>query len=165
MELTKPDLQLIDEIKNGLQISPRPYARIGSAIGVSEKEVIEALQRMIDGGAIRRFGVIVRHHELGYRANAMAVWDVPDEDARESARRMADFPFVTLCYRRPRRPPVWPYNLFCMVHGRERAIVLRQIRELVVACGLESARHEVLFSRRRFKQRGARYGSAGGDAA
>ena len=57
----------------------RPYAAIGKKIGLSEKEVIEHLADWQADGTIRRMGVIVRHHELGYRANAMVVWNIPDE--------------------------------------------------------------------------------------
>ena len=58
--------------------SPRPYAAIGDRLGIGEAEVIAGLRRLIDDGVIKRFGVIVRHRALGYRANAMVVWDVPD---------------------------------------------------------------------------------------
>ena len=112
-------------------------------------------------GVIKRFGVVVRHHELGYRANAMVVWDIPDERVRDIGQQLGDFAFVTLCYRRPRRLPVWPYNLFTMIHGRDREQVLARVEELVQACGLGDVARDVLFSQRRFKQRGARYGGGG----
>ena len=78
---------------------------------------------MIDGGIISRFGLIIRHRALGISANAMLVWDIGDEAVDAIGERFAAEPFVTLCYRRPRRLPDWPYNLFCMVHGRDRATV------------------------------------------
>jgi hypothetical protein len=71
--------------------------------------------------------------------------------------RLAAFDFVTLCYRRPRRPPRWPYNLFCMIHGRDRQTVLGLVECLVVEGGLAGMPCSVLFSRRRFKQCGGRY--------
>ena len=58
---------------------------------------------------------------------------------------------------RPRRLPDWPYNLFCMIHGRRRETVLEQVTELREALGIPEERHAVLFSRRQFKQRGACY--------
>ena len=96
--------------------------------------MIAALRRLIDDGMIKRFGIVVRHRELGYRANAMVVWDVPDERVGEAGRTLAALPFVTLCYRRPRRPPDWPYNLFCMIHGRDRATVAGQIERATRSC-------------------------------
>ena len=151
---------MITAVERGLPLCRRPFREIGKQAGISESEVIAALGRMAESGIISRMGVIVRHHELGYRNNAMVVWDIPDEKAGEIGRRFKTFAFVTLCYRRKRRPPVWPYNLFCMVHGRERDVVLAQVEELAEGCGLKDMPREVLFSGRRFKQRGAVYSPA-----
>lgn len=154
------DLALLQAVENGLPLVPRPFAELGARLGMSEGEVMARFWMLQSLGVIKRFGVVVRHHELGYRANAMVVWDIPDPSIGELGPRLGDFPFVTLCYRRPRRPPAWPYNLFTMIHGRDREQVLARVDELVRVCGLENIPREVLFSRRRFKQRGARYGSA-----
>ena len=115
------------------------------------------IRRWLEEGDIKRFGVVVRHQELGYTANAMLVHDIPDDQVSEIGRALAEEPSVTLCYRRPRSLPDWPYNLFCMIHGRERAEVQAIIAELRQRHGLNDAAHEVLFSLTRFKQNGARY--------
>jgi len=44
-----------------------------------------------------------------------------------------------------------------MVHGTDRDVVLEQIAKLTGKTGLEAYQMQVLFSRRRFKQRGACY--------
>jgi DNA-binding Lrp family transcriptional regulator len=155
--LAERDVALIAEIQTGLPLTPNPYAEIGQRIDLSEAEVIERLQRLLQAGAIKRFGVVVRHHEIGYRANAMTVWNIPDNKVSELGECMGQFEFVTLCYRRPRRLPDWPYNLFTMVHGRDRDEVLSNIKQMAERCGLASIQYEVLFSKRRFKQRGAIY--------
>ena len=128
---------------------------------MSEEEVLARLRSLQGCGTISRFGAVVRHRALGYRANAMVVWDVADDQVREAGQALAALPFVTLCYRRPRRLPVWPYNLFCMIHGRDRGAVRDQVQEAAVLCGLSDVPRDVLFSRRAFKQHGARYGAAG----
>ena len=152
------DLELVRVIQNGLPLVSHPYARIAEELGISENEVMARLRRLLESGDMRRLGVVVRHRELGYRANAMVVWDVPDERVTEIGRLIGRQPCVTLCYRRPRRPGRWRYNLFCMIHGRSREAVLRNLDSMVEACGLEWIERDVLFSLRRFKQRGARYG-------
>ena len=157
MVLSAPDRRLLAALQDGLPLVPQPFAALGAKVGMAEQDVIAALARLRAEGVITRLGVIVRHHEVGYRANAMVVWDVPDEQVAEAGRTLAALPFVTLCYRRPRRPPVWPYNLFCMIHGRERDQVEAQIAEAAKAARLDDIQRAVLFSRRRFKQRGARY--------
>ena len=157
------DRRLLAAIQHGLPLASRPYADIGAGLGLSEAEVIARLARLKETGVIRRFGVVVRHHELGYRANAMVVWDAPDDQVAELGHCLAGFDFITLCYRRPRRLPQWRYNLYCMIHGKSREEVLAHLEWMVGRCGLQSLPHEVLFSRRRFKQRGAVY--AAGAAA
>ena len=151
------DLALLQTIEDGLPLVADPYREIARHLGLSEGEVMARRWQLQSCGIIKRFGVVVRHRELGYRANAMVVWDIPDTDVTETGARLGGQDCVTLCYRRPRRLPQWRYNLFTMIHGRDRDAVLRQINRLVEQLDLYDVPHEVLFSRRRFKQRGARY--------
>jgi DNA-binding Lrp family transcriptional regulator len=162
MTLDETDRRILAAIEQGLPLVPRPYAALADGLGLEEAEVTARIGALLKAGVIRRFGIVVRHRELGYRANAMVVWDVPDGIASEMGRRISGFPFVTLCYRRPRRPPHWRYNLFCMIHGRDRATVEAQIDALAREAGLDEFPRAVLFSRRRFKQCGGRYAARPG---
>ncbi|GBD42941.1 hypothetical protein HRbin40_00401 [bacterium HR40] len=157
MGVSERDRCLLAAVAGGLPFVRRPFAAIGERCGMDEEEVIARLRRMLATGVIRRFGIVVRHRALGYRANAMVVFDVPDADVRQKALRLCDLPFVTLCYRRRRRPPLWPYNLFCMIHGRERGRVERLAEEAARFAGIAHLPRAALFSRRCFVQRGARY--------
>lgn len=157
MELTPEDHRLLEALEGGLPLVAHPYAALGERSGLGEAEVIERLAALQAAGVVKRLGLIVRHHEIGYRANAMTVIDVPDEVVDAVGGRLTRAADVTLCYRRPRRLPDWPYNLFAMVHGRERSAVLARIDQLLTEHGLADLPHAVLFSTRRFKQRGARY--------
>jgi DNA-binding Lrp family transcriptional regulator len=158
--LTDADRRLVAAIQHGLPLVSHPYAELGRQCGLSEGEVINRLAALLADDTIKRLGVVVRHRELGYRANAMVVWDIDDARVSELGHCIGRFDFVTLCYRRPRRLPAWPYNLFCMIHGQDRDAVLERVRQIEQHCGLAEAPHEVLFSRRRFKQRGAIYAPA-----
>lgn len=151
------DKALINIVQKGLPFCSRPYHVIGLQLGVDEQTVIKHLQRLQQQGAIKRFGVVVRHHELGYRANAMLVLDIPDQEVAQLGHCIGKFEYVTLCYRRPRVPPAWPYNLFCMIHGKDRDAVLIHIEQLIQRCRLEDIDYAILFSKQRFKQRGAIY--------
>ena len=161
MVLTETDRQLVAVIQDGLPLTAHPYAVIGEQLGISEADVIVRLSELQSAGLIKRMGVVVNHRALGYRANAMVVWDVPDTDVERVGELLAGESCITLCYQRPRRGSEWPYNLFCMIHGRDRDVVRGHVDTLVRTCGLEGVPHEVLFSRRRFKQRGARCVDAG----
>lgn len=146
--------RLVAALQCGLELMSRPYAALGQRAGLCGDEVLSRLGRWCEEGVIKRLGVVVRHHELGYRANAMVVFDVADGAVSAIGRRLAEEPDVTLCYRRRRQLPDWPYNLFCMVHGHSREEVLpvvARLSQIVGSAGLP------LFSLRRFKQQGARY--------
>jgi siroheme decarboxylase len=140
--------RLIAALQDGLELVARPYAALGERAGLSESGVIAQLQIWIDRGDIRRFGVVVRHLELGWAANAMCAWDVPDAMVRSLGERLASQPEVTLCYRRARCAPRWRHNLYCMIHGRERGEVERTLARLRHECGLADYDNEVLFSTR-----------------
>lgn len=156
-ELDATDQALITLIQTGLPLTPTPYADVAQKLQLSEEDVIQRIKRLNESDVVKRFGVVVRHHELGYKANAMTVWNISDEVVSELGSCMGQFDFVTLCYRRPRRLPGWPYNLFTMIHGKDRDDVLANIELLAKRCNLDNVEHKVLFSTRRFKQRGAIY--------
>lgn len=149
--------RVLGALQDGLELLPRPFARLALRCGHSEEEVRQSLECWLERGFIKRFGVIVRHHELGYHANAMCVWDVPDMEVEALGLRLAGEPLVTLCYQRKRAPPEWPYNLYCMIHGNHRGAVEAELAALVARHDMDAYAGEALFSARRFKQRGARY--------
>lgn len=162
--LSVAERQLMAALQDGLPLESRPYAIVAEHAGTSEGAVLQRLRRWIDNGVIKRLGIIVRHHELGWTANAMCVWNVPDAQATTFGRRLAEMPGVTLCYRRARDLPSWPYNLYCMIHGRERGEVESRIAVINDSVGLSEYPHTVLFSLHRYKQRGARYAAPEGTA-
>lgn len=155
--IDEAERRLVSVLQEGLPLFIRPFALIAERIGASESEVLSRIGKWLENGAIKRFGVVVRHRELGYTANAMLVHDIPDERVSELGRALAEEAAVTLCYRRPRVLPDWPYNLFCMIHGRERGEVEATIADLRRRHGLADCAHDVLFSLTRYKQNGARY--------
>ena len=157
--LSDQESRLIAAIQDGLPLTPRPYADLAAQLGVSEGDIIQRLNDFLERGIIKRLGVVVRHRELGYMANGMVVWDVPDDRVDDLGVQFRTFEFVTLCYRRPRQLPDWPYNLFCMIHGQNRAEVIAHVGEMIRQLNLNLS-YDVLFSRRCFKQRGARYSKA-----
>jgi siroheme decarboxylase len=147
---------LAARLEDGLPLVELPFGAIGAPLNMSETEVIATLRRWCAAGTLRRLGLVLRHHEFGIAANAMTVFDLPEDEADAFGAKLAAQPGVTLCYRRARAPG-WPYTLYCMIHGRERAAVLALIDAATHAAGLAGRPREVLFSTRRFKQTGARY--------
>ena len=154
------DRAIVAATQEGLPLVPRPCHAIAERIGLDPAQIMQRLQRMLDTGAVRRIAAVPNHYALGYRANGMSVWNVADAEASEAGRAIGDLPFVSHCYRRPRHPPLWPYNLFAMVHGRTRAEVERQVAGIAAVLGGRSHAHDVLYSRRILKKTGLRLRAA-----
>lgn len=157
VKLDRAQAAIVAGLQAGISLEPQPFAALSASLNRQEDEVIRQVMDWRGQGVIKRFGVVVRHHELGYRENAMVVWDVPDHQVSAIGQLAAQQEGVTLCYRRPRQLPDWPYNLFCMVHGTNRDVVHQHVASLAANTGLDTCPTQILFSRRRFKQCGARY--------
>jgi DNA-binding Lrp family transcriptional regulator len=150
------DRRIIAASDSGLALCPRPYHAIAEAVGLDAGQVMRRMEDMLATGVIRRIGAVPNHYALGYRANGMSVWDVPNDRVGELGRQVGALDFVTHCYRRPRHPPLWPYNLFAMVHGRSQEKVAEQVAEIAALLGPADRGHEVLYSTRILKKTGLR---------
>ncbi len=159
ISLTKLEkIALRGAIEKGLPTHLTPYKIIAEQLALTEQQVLMQISLWQEEGLIRRFGLVIKHRKLGYDANAMVVWNIPNDEMDNVAQRLAKCAPVSLCYQRPRRLPDWPYNLFCMIHGTDRTLVLQQISQITEQLGLESIQKDVLFSFKAYKQHGARYG-------
>lgn len=156
MVLDAVDRRLVVATQAGLPLVPRPYHAVAEQLGLAPEEVMRRLRRMAERGVIRRIGAVPNHYALGYRANGMSVWDVPDARVAALGARIGALDFVSHCYHRPRHPPLWPYNLFAMVHGRTRDEVDAKVAEVAQLLAADDRGHAVLYSTRILKKSGLR---------
>jgi DNA-binding Lrp family transcriptional regulator len=156
MVLNELDRQIIQATQSGLPLLSEPYADVATRIGSDESTVMQRMQAMLESGVIRRIGAIPNHYKLGLRGNGMSVWDVPDDRLDELGKQIGQLDFVSHCYERPRHLPLWPYNLFAMVHGHDREEVNIKIAEISRMLGDECRQHEALFSSAILKKTGLR---------
>jgi DNA-binding Lrp family transcriptional regulator len=154
--LDEIDLKIMRATQAGLPLTPRPYHAVAERLGLTADEVIARMQRMQELGVIRRIGAVPNHYKLGYRFNGMTVWSVPDDKINELGQKIGRLDFVSHCYHRPRHLPLWPYNLFAMVHGRTQDDVDRQIGQIGEILGADNLGSEVLYSTRILKKTGFR---------
>jgi len=157
------DRRLIAATQDGLPLCREPYRAVAARVGIPAAEVIARLERMLAEGAVRRIGAVPNHYRLGYRANGMSVWDVDDEAINALGPRVGALPFVSHCYRRPRHPPLWPYNLFAMVHGKTRTEVVDKVARIAKLLGAAAHGHDILYSTRILKKTGLRIAAPEGD--
>jgi DNA-binding Lrp family transcriptional regulator len=162
MSLDATDRRIIEATQAGLPLTAAPYAAIGAALGLGEAEVIERMAAMQAQGVIRRIGVAPNHYAFGMTANGMTVWDVEDGPAVELGAGVGRLDFVSHCYLRPRALPDWPYNLFAMVHGADRAEVEDKRAEIAALLGPACRGSDILYSTRILKKTGLRLKPAGG---
>ena len=152
------DRAIIRATQAGLPLVAAPYAEVARAVGCSPDEVMVRMQRMLESGIIRRIGAVPNHYVLGFRGNGMSVWDVPEEKIRHYGQLIGALDFVSHAYQRPRHLPHWRYNLFAMVHGRDRDEVMEKVARIAALLGEDDRGHEVLFSTRILKKTGLRLG-------
>lgn len=153
--LGEADRPLLHAMSQGMPLVARPYAALGTRLGLDEATVIDRIQTLFTAGILTRVGVIVRHRSVGWSSNAMVVWKVPQDQILTAGEALAQHPGVTLCYERITVDGVWDYNLYSMIHARSRceaAEILHAASALPEMAGIE---HEPLFSVRCFKQTGA----------
>lgn len=150
------DRDIIRITQQGLPLVREPYQAIAEQLGISTQQLIERMQAMTDSGIIRRTGVVPNHYKLGYTANGMSVWNVPETLITEIGMTIGALDFVSHCYQRPRFLPEWPYNLFAMVHGRSKEEVRNKVEIIAQLLGDNNRGHSVLFSSKILKKTGLR---------
>ena len=150
------DRRIVQATQAGLPLTPQPYHQIAKQLESTAEEVMRRMQRMLHDGVIRRIGAVPNHYTLGFKGNGMSVWDIPDELVPHYGPRVGALEFVSHAYRRPRYLPEWRYNLFAMVHGKDRTEVMEKVAVIADMLGEDNRGHEVLLSTRILKKTGMR---------
>jgi DNA-binding Lrp family transcriptional regulator len=151
------DHQIVLATQAGLPLDPQPYHRLAEQLGVEACLIQSRMQQMLDDGRIRRIATIPNHYKLGYIANGMSVWNVPDKQIDHLGEQLGALEYISHCYRRPRYLPEWPYNLFAMVHGMDRDEVKDKVLQIANLLGDADQGHEILFSTKILKKTGMRF--------
>ncbi len=156
MRLDETDRLILAATQAGLPLVPRPFATVATNLGLDEATVIARFRALQAAGVVRRIAAAPNHYKLGMTANGMTVWDVPDDEAARIGPEVGGLDFVSHCYLRPRALPDWPYNLFAMVHGTDRAEVEAKRAQIAAMLGPACRGSDVLYSTRILKKTGLR---------
>ena len=148
--------KLILLTQSGLPLVKQPYHELAQQLGVSELRVIKLFESMLSSGKVRRIAVVPNHYKLGYIANGMSVWNVPDEKINTLGQQVGALDFVSHCYERPRHGVDWPYNLFAMVHAKSHDEAMLKVEKISQLLGENNLGSDVLFSTRILKKQGLR---------
>ncbi len=153
-ELTSRDKEFIRELQKDLEVTPRPFDTLAKNLGITVDELFKKAIEYETMGVMRRFAAILRHRDAGFAANGMIVWMVPEDKMDEVGYKLASFPQVSHCYRRPVYPD-WPFNLFSMIHARTIEAAKKIAIELSNFVGINE--YKILFSSREFKKERVKY--------
>jgi len=157
------DRAIVVATQAGLPLVARPFDVVARQVGADAETVMARLRAMQARGALRRIAAVPNHYTTGLTANAMTVWDVDDAEVDRLGRAVGALPFVSHCYRRPRIEAVWPYNLFAMVHGRNRQETGVKASRIAAILGDGCRAHDLLYSNRILKKTGLRLRRQKGD--
>lgn len=150
------DRELIRLTQSGLPLVSKPFHLLAEQIGLTSDEVKARFRKMLDTGIIRRIAAVPNHYRLGFTANGMTVWNVDDFHVKALGNKIGKLAFVSHCYERPRHLPDWRYNLFAMVHGKNRDDIQHHIEHIRKILSIHCQESDVLYSSRILKKTGLR---------
>ncbi len=153
-KISQIDKQYIRQLQKDIEIIKEPFKTITENLGISSTELFNKIKEYESLGIMRRFAAILRHRQAGFTANGMIVWKIPEDNVDEKGIKIASFPQVSHCYRRPVYPD-WEFNLFSMIHARTIEAAEKIAKEISTVIGIES--YKILFSSREFKKERVRY--------
>lgn len=150
------DKDIVKDSQAGLALVENPYQDLAKKLGLTTDDVLSRFSNMLECGIIRRIGLVPNHYKLGLRGNGMSVWSVSDELVEELGEQIGSLDFVSHAYKRPRHLPLWPYNMFAMVHGQNKDEVKTKVEEIAKILGSKCKQHDILFSSEILKKTGMR---------
>lgn len=155
VSISSYDRDLVCALQGDLPLVNRPFREAASQLGATEEELLEATRELANRKVMRRFAAVLRHRRVGFTANGMGCWVVPENRIGQAGEVAATFPQVSHCYQRPAYPPRWPYTLFTMVHGQKKGEVEKVVERIHQAIGPTD--HAILYSLKEHKKERVRY--------
>ncbi len=153
-DLTDFDIEFVREFQEDLPLESRPFDGMADRLGLTVAELFAKADEMVERRLMRRYAAVLHHRRAGFSANAMAVWNVPEERSVAVGQSMAQHPAVTHCYERPRYDD-WRFSHFTMIH----AVTRRECENIAadIAAETELNDYQLLYSHREYKKTRVRY--------
>jgi len=148
------DRKIIAALQDELPLVAEPYKAIAEQLGITEQLLMDRLAAYRQQGIIRKIGAVLKHREVGYTANALCAWIVPERLQEQVGTSMASHPMVTHCYARSAQAD-WPYNFYTMLHAPTREQCETLAQELADRTGIRQ--YIMLFSTKEWKKASMRY--------
>ena len=144
------DRKLLAGMEKGITLTTEPFNEIALQLGITPKEVVSRLCDLKEKGVIRRFGASVKPNIIGFSANALVAWKVPENRVQEIGAYLSKYQEISHCYERKTVKGRWDYNIYTVIHGREREVVQRMIKEISDEIAINE--YKILYSTRDLKR-------------
>ena len=144
------DHKLLAGMEKGITLTAEPFKEIALQLGITPKEVVTRLCTLKEKGVIRRFGASIKPNNIGFSANALVAWKVPENRVQEIGVYLSKYQEISHCYERKTVTGIWDYNLYTVIHGREREVVQRMVKE--ISEGIAINEYKILYSTRDLKR-------------
>jgi len=152
--LSKLDKKIISLISQDIPLVKEPFKNLSLELGMEQRDVLARIKSYKKNGFMRKFSASLNHKKIGFRHNAMVVWNIPDKLVKKAGNLMASFAQVSHCYQR-KKAPDWNYNLYSMIHGKTKQECFSVIRDISKKTSCKDYR--VLFSSYEYKKSAAKY--------
>jgi len=149
--------KVLQQLSKGLPICENPYKAVADEASITEVELLEFIQDLVNSNVINRFGMVINQESVGFVKNAIVVWDIPDDEVDQLGALLGLQERISLCYKRKRQLPDWPYNLYTMIHGKTQNDVVAELNRIVSENNIGNYACDVLISSKSFKHEGARH--------
>ncbi len=153
-EPTEQDKDFIRELQKDMDIIDEPFVKAATNLGITEDELFTKMKHYESIGVLRRFAAILRHRQVGFTANGMIVWKVPENRITSVGETLGSFPQVSHCYERPTYDD-WPYNVFSMIHCKTHTEANDVAK--IIQNQIDVDEYKILFSSREFKKTRVEY--------
>ena len=144
------DRKLLAGMEKGITLTTEPFNEIALQLGITPKEVVTRLCNLKEKGVIRRFGASIKPNNIGFSANALVAWKVPENRVQEIGAYFSKYQEISHCYERKTVNGRWDYNLYTVIHGREREVVQRMVKEISEEIAINE--YKILYSTRDLKR-------------
>lgn len=129
MSVNELDKHLLNDFQRDFPLCSRPYAAMARRLGVTEEEVISALERLQQTGMVSRVGPVFAPRRVG--VSTLAAMAVPAERLEAVAEMISSYAEVNHNYEREHR-----FNLWFVITAPDQAHLDAVIRDIETWTGL-----------------------------
>ena len=98
--------ELLYCLENRFPLVPDPMAELAGAVGLDRAAVIEAVNRLVNDGTVRRVGPVFDPRALGF-VSTLVMGEVPEEEVEAAAQAIGEIPEITHNYLRDHSKNLW----------------------------------------------------------